>query len=168
MPGKGGGACGFLIENPRGGGVLPGGGGAKGREGVWREFGGGKAKYFFGAEIPTKKRRFPAQDPKRSQTRTNASKTQTKANRHKITFCAPPFCGSPKLRGRQVGNGMGGGRNGCFWETGRIQFRRARLEAPSSVSFSVLTEFREEISVSSSQPLICVQNGTHRVSRRTQ
>ena len=52
----------------------------------------------------------------------------------RFRFCSPPernsyilgiffarnfFCedgiSDPKLRGRQLGDGMGGGRNGCFW-----------------------------------------------------
>ena len=48
-------------------------------------------------------------------------------------------------------------------ETGRIRFRRARLQTPNSVSFLALTEFRGESSVSSSQPIICVPERTHRV-----
>ena len=41
-------------------------------------------------------------------------------------------------------------------ETGRIRFRRARFQTPSSVSFLGLTEFRGANSVSSSWPFICV------------
>ena len=52
-------------------------------------------------------------------------------------------------------------------ETGRIRFRRAQFQTPSSVSFLVLTEFRGESSVSSFQPIICVPKQTHRVFRRT-
>ena len=52
-----------------------------------------------------------------------------------------------------------------FSETGRIRFRRVRFQTP--VSFFALTEFRGENSVSSSQPIICVQKWTHRVFRRT-
>ena len=52
-------------------------------------------------------------------------------------------------------------------ETGRIRFRRVRFQTPKSVSFLALTEFREENSVSSSQPIICVPRRTHRVFRRT-
>ena len=55
--------------------------------------------------------------------------------------------------------------------TGQIRFRRAvlwvRFQTPNSVSFLALTEFREENSVSSSQPIICVPKRTHRVFRRT-
>ena len=51
-------------------------------------------------------------------------------------------------------------------ETGRIRFRRVRFPTPNSVSFLALTEFRGENSVSSSQPIICVQSRTHRVCRR--
>ena len=36
-------------------------------------------------------------------------------------------------------------------ETGRIRFRRARFQTPSSVSFVAITEFRGENSVSTSQ-----------------
>ena len=54
-----------------------------------------------------------------------------------------------------------------FSETGRIRFRRVRFQTPNSVSFLGLTEFRGENSVSSSQPIICVQKRTHRVYRRT-
>ena len=39
-----------------------------------------------------------------------------------------------------------------------MRFRRARLQAPNSVSLFALTEFRGESSVSSSQPGLCVQN----------
>ena len=52
-------------------------------------------------------------------------------------------------------------------ETGRIQFRRVRFQTPNSVSFLGLTEFRGVNSVSSSRPIICVPQRTHRVSRRT-
>ena len=52
-------------------------------------------------------------------------------------------------------------------ETGGIRFRRARFQTPNSVSFLALTEFQEENSVSSSQPIICVAKRTHRVFRRT-
>ena len=52
-------------------------------------------------------------------------------------------------------------------ETGRIRFRGVRFQTPSSVRFSGLTEFRGANSVSSFQPIICVQTRTHRVSRRT-
>ena len=38
--------------------------------------------------------------------------------------------------------------------TGRIRFRRALLQTPNPVL--ALTEFREETSVSSSQPIVCV------------
>ena len=38
----------------------------------------------------------------------------------------------------------------------RIRFRGARFQTPSSVSFSVLTEFGGASSVSSFQPIICV------------
>ena len=41
-------------------------------------------------------------------------------------------------------------------ETGRIRFRGARFQAPNSVSFWELTEFRAANSVSSFQPIICV------------
>ena len=41
-------------------------------------------------------------------------------------------------------------------ETGRIRFRRARFQTPTSVSFLGLTEFRGANSVSSSRPIICV------------
>ena len=50
-----------------------------------------------------------------------------------------------------------------YSETGRIRFRRARFQTPSSVSFSGLAEFRGANSVSSFQPIICVQTRTHRV-----
>ena len=57
-PEEPGGGGRFFLKIPRRGG-LPGGwgrGGPKGWEGVCGEFGGGEgAKYFFGAEIPTKK-----------------------------------------------------------------------------------------------------------------
>ena len=56
------------------------------------------------------------------------------------------------------------GRNS---ETGRIRFRRVRFQTPNSVSFFGLTEFRGANSVSSFQPIICVQKRTHRVSGRT-
>ena len=52
-------------------------------------------------------------------------------------------------------------------ETGRIRFRGVRFQTPNSVSFSGLTEFRGANSVSSSQPIICVEKRTHRVFRRT-
>ena len=52
-------------------------------------------------------------------------------------------------------------------ETGRIRFRGVRFQTPNSVSFSGLTEFRGANSVSSFQPIICVQARTHRVSCRT-
>ena len=52
-------------------------------------------------------------------------------------------------------------------ETGRIRFRRVRFQTPNSVSFLALTEFRGENSVSSSRPIICVPERTHRVLRRT-
>ena len=45
--------------------------------------------------------------------------------------------------------------------TGRIRFRRARVQTPSSVSVWALIEFQGESSVSSSQPI------THRAFRRT-
>ena len=48
-------------------------------------------------------------------------------------------------------------------ETGRIRFGRARFQTPSLVSFSALFELREENSVSSSQPTICVPKRFHRV-----
>ena len=51
-------------------------------------------------------------------------------------------------------------------ETGRIRFRRVRFQTPSSVSFFIfsgLIEFSGANSVSSSQPIICVQTRTHRV-----
>ena len=52
----------------------------------------------------------------------------------------------------------------CLWsETGRIRFRRVWFRTPNSVSFSALTEFRGESSVSSSRPIICVPKRTHRV-----
>ena len=51
-------------------------------------------------------------------------------------------------------------------ETGRILFRRARLQTPSSVSFLALTEFWGESSVSS--PITCVSQQPHRVCSRTQ
>ena len=41
-------------------------------------------------------------------------------------------------------------------ETGRIRFRRVPFQAPNSVSFLALTEFRGENSVSSVQPTICM------------
>ena len=41
-------------------------------------------------------------------------------------------------------------------ETGRIRFQRARFQTPSSVSFFALTEFRGEMSVSSSQHILFV------------
>ena len=41
-------------------------------------------------------------------------------------------------------------------ETGRVRFRRARFQTPSSVSLLALTELRGENSVSSSEPIICV------------
>ena len=41
-------------------------------------------------------------------------------------------------------------------ETGRIRFRRARLQTPDSASCLVLTELCGENSVSSSRPIICV------------
>ena len=53
------------------------------------------------------------------------------------------------------------------WETGRIRFRGARFQSPSSVSCFGLTELQGVNSVSSFQPLICVPKGTHRDSRRT-
>ena len=52
-------------------------------------------------------------------------------------------------------------------EIGRIRFRGVRFQTPNSVSFFGLAEFRGANSVSSSQPIICVQTWTHRVSRRT-
>ena len=55
----------------------------------------------------------------------------------------------------------------CVSETGRIRFRTTQFEAPSSVSFLPLTEFRGQSSVSSSQLSICVPKRTHRVFRRT-
>ena len=68
----------------------------------------------------------------------------------------------------------------CNSETGWIWFRGVRFQTPSSVSFSGLTEFRGANSVSSFQPIICVQTlryrwpftgvscRTHRVGCRTQ
>ena len=47
------------------------------------------------------------------------------------------------------------------WETGRIRFRRAQFQTPNSVSFPVLTEFRGESSVSSSQSNFCLPKRTH-------
>ena len=44
---------------------------------------------------------------------------------------------------------------------GRIRFRRVLFQAPRSVSFSGLTEFQGESSVSPSQPNICVQKRSH-------
>ena len=53
-------------------------------------------------------------------------------------------------------------------ETGRIRFRGVRFQTPNSVSSSlVLTEFAPRNSVSSFQPIICVQKRTHRVFGRT-
>ena len=52
-------------------------------------------------------------------------------------------------------------------ETGRIRFRRVRFQTPNSVSLLAPTEFRGENSASSSQPIICVPNRTHRVFQRT-
>ena len=52
-------------------------------------------------------------------------------------------------------------------ETGRIRFRRVRFQTPNSVSYLALAEFRGASSVSSSQPIICVQNRTHRAFGRT-
>ena len=52
-------------------------------------------------------------------------------------------------------------------ETGRIRFRGVRFQTPNSVSFLGLAEFGGPNSVSSFQPIICVQTRTHRVSRRT-
>ena len=69
-----------------------------------------------------------------------------------------------------------GYQNGWFsrWQilfqisaTGRIRFRIVRFQTPSSVSFLAFTELRGENSVSSSQPIICVPNRTHRIFRRT-
>ena len=56
---------------------------------------------------------------------------------------------------------------GSHSETGRIRFRGVRFQTPNSVSFSGLTEFWGENSVSSSQPIICVPKRTHRVFRGT-
>ena len=53
------------------------------------------------------------------------------------------------------------------WETGRIRFRGVRFQTPNSVSFFRLTEFRGANSVSSFQPINCVQKRTHRVFGRT-
>ena len=43
-------------------------------------------------------------------------------------------------------------------ETGRIRFRRPRFQTQKSVSFSALTEFCGESSLSSSQPLFVCQS----------
>ena len=67
--------------------------------------------------------------------------------------------------------GFCGEENPCFFrgileqlvsETGRIWFRRVRFQTPTSVSFFALTELWGENSVSSSQPIICLQKRTHR------
>ena len=42
-----------------------------------------------------------------------------------------------------------------YSETGRIRFRRIRLQTPNSVSFVALAEFRGESSVSSSRLCVC-------------
>ena len=54
-----------------------------------------------------------------------------------------------------------------FFFRGENGFRRARFQTLSSVRFMALTELRAENSVSSSQPMVCVQERTHRVLRRT-
>ena len=59
------------------------------------------------------------------------------------------------------------GRGSPHRKKRKILFRRVRFQTPNSVSFSGLTEFRGANSVSSSQPIICVQTRTHRVFRRT-
>ena len=82
-------------------------------------------------------------------------------------------CPCSKMRMPQKSPELGASAAGCcdvfpcFSETGRIRFQRVRFQTPNSVSFLGLTEFRGANSVSSSQPIICVQTRTHRVFPRT-
>ena len=55
-----------------------------------------------------------------------------------------------RSKGYCLGNSAGAD---CNSETGRIRFRRVRFQRPNSVSFSALTEFGGESSVSSSRPI---------------
>ena len=52
-------------------------------------------------------------------------------------------------------------------ERKRMEMGRTQFQTPNSVSLFVLTEFRGDSSVSSSQPVIGVQKRTHRISHRT-
>ena len=87
-------ADGFLSKIPRGGGVSwAGGGGSSGREGVCGGFFWGGAKcFFFGAEIPTKKRVRPSYACTNNQNQKKTSTSFCRCAGTRLLRFSRPFC----------------------------------------------------------------------------